>query len=595
MKSVYHSLVLVIMAFSFFQCQKDLSYIGDPDPIPEVPVINKVDPEPITANLQGNILDENGQPAAGVNITVGSKTTTTNSTGYFRILNAGLDKKTALVIAEKSGYFKGIRIFAATSGTNQIVIKLVKKTLAGTLTATTGGSASLANGSKITLPANGVVTATTGAAYTGNVNVYAAYIDPTAMDISQTIPGSFAATDKNGSRVTLSSYGMLAVQLESDAGEKLQIKEGAVASLTTAIPASVLASAPATISLWSIDETTGLWQQEGTATKQGSSYVGDVKHFSFWNCDVPLNAVFISMKLQTADSLPIVYGIVKITVLDSSNRYSFGWTDSLGQVSGMVPSNVSLKVEVLDPCFNPVFSQNVLPLTQNTDLGTITVTSSTPILNTFKGYMADCNNQPVTNGYAIIAINNTVRFAATDSTGSFEVAFVTCSGVPTTATVIGVDNGAQQQGPSSTVTITPAVTNVGTITACGTSSTEFINYVVDGSTYYFINSTAHDSITAYTSSQGSTGFTTYIMGDRPGINSIYFSATGANGTGTFPIGALQIQYSGNVTLISPSNVTFTNFPAAIGDFYEGSLSGSYTVNGSPVRNITATFKVRRTF
>ncbi len=596
MKSIYRNLLLVVMAFSFFQCQKDLSYSGEPDPIPNVPVINIVNPEPITANLQGNVVDENNQPAVGVNITVGNKTAITDATGYFRILNAPLDKKSALVVAERSGYFKGYRLFAATSGTNNVAIKLVKKNLAGTVSGATGGNASLSNGSKIALPANGVVIASSGAAYAGNVKVYAAYIDPTASDISTTIPGSYAATDKNNSRVTLSSYGMLAVELESDAGEKLQIKSGLKATLTTAIPASVLSSAPATIALWSIDEQTGLWKEDGIATKQGNTYVGEVSHFSFWNCDVPMNAVYIAMKLQTSDTLPIVYGVVKITVLDSSNRYAYGWTDSLGQVSGAVPSNVALKIEVLDPCFNAVFTQNVLPLSQNTDLGTITVTSTSPVVNTITGKLLDCNNQPVTNGYAIISINNTVRFAGTDSTGNFYVAIVTCAGVPVTANVVGVDQTGQQQSSVTYVTLTPPLTNVGSITACGTSSLQYINYTIDSSIYYYINSTANDSLTAYTNSQGvpPAGVITYIMGDRIGFNNIYFSATGANAVGTYPVGTLQVQSSSNLILIQPFNVTFTSFANNVGEFYEGSFNGSYTDSGA-IHTISTTFKVRRSF
>src|SRR5687768_9421366 len=113
---------LLFLSIFFFQCQKEVSYIGGSDIIPETTT-----PDPITSTVQGNILDENGQPASGVTVTVGTKTAVTNASGYFRIANASLDKKTALVTAEKAGYFKGLRSFSATSGTNQVVIKLLKK------------------------------------------------------------------------------------------------------------------------------------------------------------------------------------------------------------------------------------------------------------------------------------------------------------------------------------------------------------------------------------------------------------------------------------------------------------------------------------
>src|SRR4030095_4869634 len=108
-----------------------------------------------------------------------------------------LDKNATLVIAEKAGYFAAYRCFSATSGTNQVVIKLTKKNLSGTVSGTNGGEVNLSNGTKISLPANGVVKASDNSSYTGTVNVYASYIDPTAADILQRVPGSFMANDRN--------------------------------------------------------------------------------------------------------------------------------------------------------------------------------------------------------------------------------------------------------------------------------------------------------------------------------------------------------------------------------------------------------------
>src|SRR6185436_6333409 len=122
----------------------------------------------------GNVTNELGQPAMGVTIKVGTKSATTNVKGYFRITNASLDKNNSLVTAEKAGYFKAYRIFGATSGVNQVVIQLLKKTVAGTVTAASGGNISLSNGSKIAFPANAIKKAS-GGSYTGTVNVYATY------------------------------------------------------------------------------------------------------------------------------------------------------------------------------------------------------------------------------------------------------------------------------------------------------------------------------------------------------------------------------------------------------------------------------------
>lgn len=594
MNRIYRAISLLLLSIIFVNCQKELNFIGNPDPNPVAP--ENVVPEPITAILQGNIYDENNQPADGVTVTVGSKSVVTSTNGYFRIITASLDKRTSLVTAQKTGYFKGLRVFPATSGTNQVVIKLIKKTLAGTVNATTGGSATLSNGSVITLPANGIVNEATGAAYTGNVNVYAAYIDPSNSDIATRIPGSFAGTDKNGGRVLLTSYGMMAVQLESTTGEKLQIKSGLTASLITPIPTAALSSAPATISLWSVNEQTGLWIEDGNATKQGNTYVGDVKHFSFWNCDVSSQSIRISMTIKDGAGRPIVHAPVSITRSGTGwQTVGWGWTDSLGQVGGIVPPNENLLVEVLDPCFNVVYSQNVAPLTLTTDLDIITVTGSTVKVVTLRGKLLDCASAGVANGYAIITTSNIVRYAATDANGNFEVVFITCTGTPSSVQIIGVDQTSQQQSSLTTVTVTAPLTTIPNITACGTLSVQFINYTIDG-TNYVINSTNNDSLSAFYTSQGTTSHFLSIYGNQnpPGINSISFIEINTNTTGTFPLNNFNVQNYNVDSLIQPFNVTITNFANTAGEFFEGSVSGQFTADSLPtVHTITSTFKVRK--
>src|SRR5215470_8881476 len=123
MRVLHHFLVLALVCTLFNQCQKELKYTGTGS------AIAATQTDPHRANLQGNIVDENNRPAENAVVKVGSQTTTTNSQGYFRINNAEVDKNATLVTVEKSGYFTTYRSFGATSGTNQVVIKLTKKNL----------------------------------------------------------------------------------------------------------------------------------------------------------------------------------------------------------------------------------------------------------------------------------------------------------------------------------------------------------------------------------------------------------------------------------------------------------------------------------
>ena len=583
MKRFFPVLFLLISLISF-HCQRELSFNEGN---------SNSNPFPVTATLQGNILDENGQPASGVTVKVGNKTTTTNAKGYFRIVNASLDKKSSLVTVDKTGYFKAYREFSATSGVNQVVIKLIPKNLSGTINSSSGGEVTLTNGSKISLPANGVVSAS-GGSYSGVINVYASYIDPTAQDISQTIPGSLTADDKDNRRVVLNSYGMVAVELQSSSGEKLQIASGNTATLTIPIPASVQSTAPASISLWYVDEQTGIWKEEGTATKNGTNYVGQVKHFSFWNCDVSATAILLSMTLHTPDGDPLVHALVKLT--RSSGSSSCGWTDSLGQVSGHVPSNEPLLMQVLAyPCNTVIYSQNIGPFTQNTNIGVITVPATSSGLVTIEGKLLNCTGGPVANGYAIIYYDNMVRYAATSNSGDFSTNFTICTSSPTSCDIIGVDNAAQQQGSLTNVTIVAPLTNAGNISACGSSSSAYINYTLDG-TNYSITSAANDTLTSYTYNiQGTLPYYTILRGNHY-PNHILFGYSHNATAGTFPLGDLTVQgYDSLTNLVQPFNINITNYPVSAGQFYEGNFTGQFThySTGATIHNINCSFRIRK--
>jgi hypothetical protein len=580
MKRLFYPFLLICVSVLSFNCQKELSF--------DRGTVNN-NSNPINATLQGNIKDENGRPAMGVIIKVGAKTATTDARGYFRINNAALDKNASLVTAEKAGYFKAFRSFGATSGINQVTIQLLKKTLTGTVTTSSGGEVSLSNGSKVKLAANSIVKKS-GGTYSGTVNVYATYIDPTSSNISELVPGSFMATDKNNKQVVLSSYGMLAVELESPVGEKLQVATGSIATLTTAIPVTLQASAPATIPLWYVDEQTGTWKEEGTATKSGNSYVGDVKHFSFWNCDIPFPYINLSMTVKNADGSALVFTPVKITAA-STYGSAYGYTDSEGRVNGAVPSNMALVLEVLTQCYDVVYSQNIGPFASHTNLGTISVPANSNT-TTVTGRLLNCNGAPVTQGRAMIIMDNITRYASTASDGTFSSTFYTCTGPLTACEVIGIDDAAQQQGVPVNVTIGYPTSAGGDISACGASSTEYINYSIDGVVTNISSLTPGDVFSSH--SYDSSGLTVAdIWGVRNGASMIFFEFAHNKTEGTFPVIRSYAWGFNQMSLVPVFTVTVTNYPDNIGQYFEGNFSGQFLDQNGASHTYVCSFRVRR--
>ena len=581
-------LAVLFISISFLSCQKEVK----PDNPPGVGGSGTtVGPTPVTGTVTGKVVDNNNIAVAGAIVKAGSHTTITDNRGLFRFNNIQLDKYASLVTVEKSGFFKAYRVFSAiANNTNFVKLKLIQKTFLGNIDAATGGSVNLPDNSKITLPASGVVVKSNNQSYSGSVKVYAAVIDPTSPDIAQIVPGSFQGNDADNYRVLLKSFGMLAVELEGSSGEQLQIASGKMAKLRFTIPSSLRSSAPATIPLWSVDEATGLWKQEGSATKTNDYYEGDVSHFSFWNCDISIPTVYVEMTIVTVEG-PLSHVQVKLTRPNGASSY--GYTDSSGHVGGLVPKNEALVVEVMNTCHQPIYTQNVGPFSTNTNLVTISVTI--PPINSLQitGSAVNCSNQPVTNGNALVYFEGHL-YVRPISNGNFSLTITRCSNSTGTVEIVAVDNATNQQttnpwtGSASTGTV-----NTGAISACGTSSISFIDYVVDGVNYSISTAIPGDSISAFGYTGANTA-STYILGFRLSQPNIHINFNSINtGVGSFPLGYLVVNQYDSVNLVTPFNITYTTY-GAVGQFIEGNFSGQIReIVNNNLHNVSATFRVRR--
>lgn len=581
MRKLIYPFILLLLGFTAFNCQKEVSYTNE-----------VVDTSlSFMATLQGNVIDENNQPASMVTITVGNKITVTDAKGYFRITNATLQKSATKLTASLPGYFKTYRVFNASKSVNQINIKLIKKVITGTFNSAAGGLVSLPNGSSITYQANSLVKKS-GGNFNGQVNIYAAYIDPTQDDIGQRVPGSFLANDKENKRVILTSYAMMVVEMESTTGESLQIKIGSTAAIKFAIPAALQATAPATIPLWFVDDATGIWKEEGSAVKYGNSYLGNVKHFTYWNCDVPGDKVNFTTKIVNQNGLPLNYVDISIRPV-GGYASAHGITDSLGIADGPIPANVNLILEIRAPypCYGIILSQNIGPFTSDVNLGTIIINNQQALIN-LQGNLVNCAGNPVVNGFATVNYNNLVRLINTDINGNFETNFLTCGNSTTSLTVTGTDVSAQQQSLPVSIAINGQQISAGAIRACGTSSIEFINYKVDDTTLNLSGLVAGDNFMAIDSNFSNNNNLT-LRGFRNYERELTFAFNHSNTTGSFLLSYLSVNNYMNITPVPPFRINLTRYAATSGQFYEGNFSGQFKDAGNITHTIICTFKIRR--
>ncbi|MEI6184522.1 MAG: hypothetical protein WCP65_03280 [Bacteroidota bacterium] len=479
-KYLSFSVCIIAMLLVTISCKKTQDYNAG-----NIPVVPYDPGTKITTPVAGTVVDENGLGLSDVSITIGTTLVSTDANGRFIIPKAYLYKKAGLVMATKEGYFGGSRtIYPKENVINNVTIQLIKKGQSGSFSSANGGTVNPANGGSITFPANAVVTKQ-GGTYTGAVKVFAYFLDPTRKGAYDKMPGSLRGITTDNNEQSLTSYGMMAVELAGSNGEPLQLAAGKTANLSFPIASSLTAAAPASIPLWYFNETTGLWAQQGTATKVGNNYVGDVAHFTWWNCDYGGGPITYTVKFVDQNGNPINNQHVYMLPSDSSRGGGHGYTASDGSLTGNIPMNTPITITMWlhTGCGETlVYTGHAGPFTDSANGGTIVVNMPTfnnisPI--NFTGTIVDCNNKPFTAGYASITLGGQSYYAYVLN-GILNATLYNCTGTtyPTATLHVYEFTGSQTNINTATINnVTAGNYSFGQISVCGALST--IHYTIN--------------------------------------------------------------------------------------------------------------------
>lgn len=319
-----------LMAFSVIMlsacCSDDDDNSNPVNPVNPGTVVNGVMKDMV---LSGIVKDTDGNPVEGVTVSTGEAVVTTNSAGLFSFTKVGVVSNRSVVRFTKTGYFDVVRSVKSETedAWNVVICKKSNGDFSSTTTFTSSAAKDLkAAEMKIALMQDGYVTDATGKTFTGQVNAEMVYLDPNNENFAEMMPGGdLAAVRSDGSTAQLVSYGMTAVSLTDNDGNKLQLKEGTPATLTFPIPEGMTDNLPASIPLWSFNEATGLWEEEGEAILQGDVYVGQVKHFSWVNLDYPEEQATIEGYVKNDQGQPVPAGTIinvgQVTTTTKANGY----------------------------------------------------------------------------------------------------------------------------------------------------------------------------------------------------------------------------------------------------------------------------------
>ena len=262
---------------------------GDGDAPPPTP------PAATVATVQVAALALDGSSLAGVSVTAnGSAPVLTDAAGRAELTVAN---DVDLILAfSKSGLASQVKVLHVPAGVSRSEFRatLVPRQAALTVSdIALGGTVRGKDGTRATFPAGSLVDAS-GAVVSGAIQMQLTPINVLAD--TSAFPGRFAGTQGGAAPVGIVSYGTAEFHPTQNGG-KLQIAPGKSVTIEIPMYADRHTDGSAvrlgqSIPLWSLNEGTGLWTQEGTGTvvanadsPTGLALRAEVSHFSWWNCD----------------------------------------------------------------------------------------------------------------------------------------------------------------------------------------------------------------------------------------------------------------------------------------------------------------------
>lgn len=582
--------ILSLLCFVFFSCRKDPNLTSTSNFNPPVIDLSNFNPEieAVIASVAGLVSDEAGKPLSGVQVALNDfisnvSNTTTDENGAFVFNQIPMNAAGTYILVKKQGFFNGsTRFFPKEGSLNYTRIKLLAKNIIGTLSSSSGGEVVGESGNKISFPPNSVITST-GEIYNGNVTVAARWIDPTAVNLPEIMPGDLQGVNSDYEEMALVTYGMTAIELTGTNGEELNLGNGQQAEVTFYLPPEMREDAPSEIPLWSFNEEFGLWQEEGIAVFDDFKYVGQVSHFSFWNCDAPFPLIYISGKIVDENGTPLSNVTVCANFVNGNGYGACGDTDNNGYFNGKMPASEELFFSIkLGDCSFDIGSVYG-PFTSNTNLGVINASNPDIEIVEISGNIIDCSGNPLTNGFVKFTLGNQTTFQYLNDESEISFSMANCDEA-TGLLVTGINMNDFQQSDPLTFPVSSSI-DLGEIVACGNGLDEYFILTINGDsrTFPFIS---HDN-----DAQAEPGATWILVEDTNQDFLIYgfngnkvgvYDDDGIDifyGSVTFPNLGVLDQECGGVPC-GPTELIITEY-GQIGEKIKGTFSGIATfINNS---------------
>ena len=408
---------LVLLCF-LFSCRKDSVETTITNP--------NIDPKRLVeTTVSGLVLDEQGFPIQDAKVTVGaiySSSTVTDQNGYFKFTGFAT-KENGVIKIEKEQFFTSyVNISTNAKDTSRVKV-LLRNLGSGTqIRGIEGGKVEVKNFGSVEFEPESFLDSE-GKIYKGQVKVFFRGIDPFDQNLAKYIPAEMLSINANQDVQRLQSYGMVDVIIKAENDQELTLQKQA--KLEIQVPQQQINSAPSSMPLWYLNDSSGFWVEEGRAILEGNKYIGYVNHFTPWNCDTIVNSFIVEGNIHVGTYHPEVELIYEDEVFGTK---SILYPNTSGYFSYRIQSGGYGKLKIINDCDEIILQKEIPTVNARLNLGVLNLDEK--YFSKISGTIVDCGFEPIKKGYVMIKLNDNAIpiFISGDQNGKFDAVVSNCHG-----------------------------------------------------------------------------------------------------------------------------------------------------------------------
>ena len=300
------------------------------------PKAKQIAQPPTRNSFMGRVVDPRNTPVNGAQVRIpGRGAVLTDRKGEFSIRGVAATERLAVSFSA-TGFMDTTRIYkvgVSSRGINTVIIW--PRAAPVSLDARRGGKLTFPGGT-VNFPARALVDER-GRTINGKVRVSFSALDVSDRRQLRSAPGDFTARMRDNSIRQLETFGVFEVFVEDVSGRRANLAPGRNATVELSIPQELRRRAPASVGLFSFDQNSGRWIEEGTIKRppRQTSFEFLIHNIMpVWNVDMPLDTTCITLKILKEDGTPAPVGTrVEAEGVDYSGTSPTGYvTNSMGEV-----------------------------------------------------------------------------------------------------------------------------------------------------------------------------------------------------------------------------------------------------------------------